>query len=45
MAKSKFNHVKVSGISTVVPENVKCIDDEVDLYGGNEKQIARIKKR
>lgn len=43
MANTKFNHVKISGIVTVVPENIKSIDDEIDLYGGNEKQIARIK--
>ncbi len=27
-----------------MPEGVRCIDDEVHLYGGNEKQIARIKR-
>ncbi|MEZ8967566.1 3-oxoacyl-[acyl-carrier-protein] synthase III C-terminal domain-containing protein [Vibrio breoganii] len=44
MANSKFNNCKISGVVTVVPEDVRCIDDEVHLYGGNEKQIARIKR-
>ncbi|KHD06422.1 3-ketoacyl-ACP synthase [Candidatus Thiomargarita nelsonii] len=44
MAKCQFNNVKISGIVTVVPPDVKCIDDEVELYGGNKKQINRIKK-
>jgi 3-oxoacyl-[acyl-carrier-protein] synthase-3 len=44
MAFSKFKESKISGVVTVVPSTVCCIDDEVDLYGGNEKQIARIKR-
>ena len=44
MANTKFNRVKISGIVTVVPQIEKSIDDEIDLYGGNEKQIERIKK-
>lgn len=44
MAKCSFNHVKISGVVTCVPSLEKCIDDEVDLFGGNEKQIARLKK-
>ena len=43
MANTKFNRARITGISTVVPNNVKSIDDEIDLYGGNLKQIARIK--
>lgn len=44
MANAKFHSAKIIGIATVVPPTIKCIDDEVHLYGGNEKQIARIKK-
>lgn len=44
MANSKFSSAKIAGIVTVVPEKIKCIDDEVENYGGNEKQIQRIKK-
>ncbi|PHX05755.1 3-oxoacyl-[acyl-carrier-protein] synthase III C-terminal domain-containing protein [Vibrio splendidus] len=44
MANSKFNNGKITGVVTVVPQDVRCIDDEVHLYGGNEKQIARIKR-
>ena len=44
MANVKFNRVKISGIVTVVPQIEKSIDDEVLLYGGNEKQINRIKR-
>lgn len=44
MANTKFKNVKVSGIVTVVPQIEKSIDDEIELYGGNEKQIERIKK-
>ena len=44
MANTNFTNVKISGIVTVVPQIVKLIDDEIDLYGGNQKQIDRIKK-
>ena len=44
MAKSSFSNVCISGVVTCVPTLEKCIDDEVDLFGGNEKQIARLKK-
>jgi 3-oxoacyl-[acyl-carrier-protein] synthase III len=44
MAKTKFSKVKISGIVTVVPQIEKSIDDEIELYGGNIKQIERIKK-
>ncbi|CAE6881579.1 beta-ketoacyl-acyl-carrier-protein synthase III activity [Vibrio sp. B1REV9] len=44
MATVSFSRAKVRGLATAVPSEVKCIDDEVHLYGGNEKQIARIKK-
>lgn len=44
MAKSSFNHVQIGGVVTCVPTLEKCIDDELELFGGNEKQIARLKK-
>jgi 3-oxoacyl-[acyl-carrier-protein] synthase-3 len=44
MANASFNKAQIRGLATVVPPEVKCIDDEVHLYGGNEKQISRIKK-
>ena len=44
MAKCSFNQVKIGGVVTCVPPLEKCIDDEIDLFGGNEKQIARLKK-
>ncbi|MDF2153931.1 3-oxoacyl-[acyl-carrier-protein] synthase III C-terminal domain-containing protein [Vibrio sp. CAU 1672] len=44
MTTSSFKKAKITGVTTAVPPMVKSIDDEVELYGGNEKQIARIKK-
>lgn len=44
MANTKFKNVRISGVVTVVPQIEKSIDEEVRLYGGNEKQIERIKK-
>ncbi len=44
MAKAKFTKTKISGIVTVIPHIKKCIDDEVELFGGDAKQIERIKK-
>ncbi len=44
MAKSKFNHVKISGITSVVPEKVLNIDDELAFYGGDVKLLERNKK-
>ena len=44
MAKSKIEGACISGVVTCVPTHEKCIDDEVELFGGNEKLIARLKK-
>jgi 3-oxoacyl-[acyl-carrier-protein] synthase-3 len=44
MAKSSFKQIQIGGVVTCVPPLEKCIDDEVELFGGNEKQIARLKK-
>ncbi len=43
MANARFKNVLIEGVVTVVPQNIKSIDDEVGLYGGNSKQIERIK--
>lgn len=40
---SSFSNVLVSGICTVVPEREICIDDELELYDGNNKRIERLK--
>lgn len=44
MAKSSFSSVQIGGVVTCVPTREKRLDDEVELFGGNEKQIARLKK-
>ncbi|MCH2035804.1 MAG: ketoacyl-ACP synthase III [Puniceicoccaceae bacterium] len=44
MSKCTFNKVEIRGIVTCIPTIEKCIDDEVDLFGGNYKQIARLKR-
>ena len=44
MAKSNFNQIQIGGIVVCAPKTEKCIDDEVDLFGGNSKQIERLKR-
>jgi len=44
MAKSKFSHVRITGITGVVPEHCITIDDEIQFYGGNEKLLNRNKQ-
>lgn len=44
MALSKFNRVKLSGISVVVPEREISIYDELCYYGGNAKKVDRLRK-
>ncbi len=44
MPKCQFQKARVGGIVTCVPQIEKCINDERDLFGGNEKQISRLKK-
>lgn len=44
MPKCRFQDVKVAGVVTCVPADEKCIDDELDLFGGNAKQLERLKK-
>lgn len=43
MASTKFENVKITAVTTVVANNLKSIDDEVELYGGDLKQIERLK--
>ena len=44
MPKSKFNHVKISGITAVVPENAINIDDEIEFFNNDPKLLERNKK-
>ncbi len=44
MPNSRFENVRLRGMVTCLPKREKCIDDEVALFGGNVKQIERIKK-
>ena len=43
MSKSKFSHVRIAGITGVVPEKCINIDDEIQFYGGDEKLLKRNK--
>lgn len=44
MAKAAFRHVRVSGITAVVPEKVVCIDDEIGFFNNDQKLLERNKK-
>lgn len=44
MAKSCFKNARISGLVTCIPRREKSIDDEVELFGGNVRQIERLKK-
>lgn len=44
MAVSRFRHVRVCGVKTVVPEPFIDIDDEIQYFDGNPKKLARQKK-
>lgn len=44
MGFSCFNHVKITGISGVVPEKVINIDDEIQYYDNDVKKLERNKK-
>ncbi|HBR95568.1 MAG TPA: 3-oxoacyl-ACP synthase [Opitutae bacterium] len=44
MSKCRFKDVKIAGIVTCVPTHEKLIDDELELFGGNVKQLERFKK-
>lgn len=42
--KCKFNNVKVSGISAVVPDNMIDVNDEIKFYNNENKLLERNKK-
>ena len=44
MPKCCFHDVEIAGIVTCVPKQERCIDDELELFGGNVKQLERLKK-
>ena len=44
MPQSKFEHVKVAGLLTVVPQNEICIYDEAQYYNNSVKKIDRMRK-
>ena len=44
MGKNRFNHVKVTALKTVVPEQYVDIEDELQYFDNNPKKLARAKK-
>ena len=44
MSVKAVNHVSIKGIVTIVPEQVKNVDDELEVYNNDEKQLYRNKK-
>ena len=44
MSKSNFNHVKILGVKTTLPEHFIDVDDELKYFGGNQKKLDRQKK-
>lgn len=44
MTQSVFKHVKISGISTIVPKKEICLEDEAEYYNNDMKKIARTRK-
>ena len=44
MSKSTFNHVKISGVTAVVPEHFINIDDEIEFFNNDLKLLERNKK-
>lgn len=44
MPKSKFEHVKITGITAVVPEHFINIDDEIEFFNNDLKLLERNKK-
>lgn len=42
--KSQFKHVKISGISTAIPQREINIYDEAEYYGNSIKKIDRMRK-
>lgn len=44
MAQTRFSHVKISGITAVVPEHTIVIDDEIEFFNNDIKLLERNKK-
>lgn len=44
MSVKEVNHVSIKGIVTIVPEQVKNVDDELEVYNNDEKLLSRNKK-
>ncbi|NBB79070.1 MAG: ketoacyl-ACP synthase III [Verrucomicrobia bacterium] len=44
MPKCSFQAIEIAGMVACVPPLEKCIDDELNLFGGNMKQLERLKK-
>lgn len=44
MASAEISGVAIRGLVTAVPANVRCVDDLVDLFGGNAATVERLKK-
>ena len=44
MSRSKFSHVKISGLLTVVPPREISIYDEACYYGNSIKKVERLRK-
>ena len=39
-----FSDITLAGSVTVVPEKIRSIEADTDLFGGNVRQIERLKK-
>lgn len=44
MPKCTFQAIEIAGVVTCVPPLEKCIDDDLDLFGGNVNHLERLKK-
>lgn len=44
MVKSRFEHLKLAGLSVVVPDNPRSIDEDLDLFDSDPDKLARAKK-
>lgn len=43
MSNTRFNHVRISGVTAVVPEHVIRIDDELEFFNNDVKLLERNK--
>lgn len=44
MPSNYFSDITLTGSVTVVPEKIRAIESDLDLFGGNVRQIERLKK-